>query len=450
MKMIKKQSRDRAFANISLRMKKVLPRPLVLLVKHIGSEAAKSGFPAFLVGGAVRDILLGVSTVDIDAVIEGDAIKLARRLNARLKGTLVEHKRFGTATVYIDWPSGLKRPEGHGPKLKIDLATARKETYSAPAALPDVQFSSIREDLRRRDFTINAMAVSIMPDDFGQFVDFFGGMDDLKKGVIRVLHEGSFIDDPTRIFRAVRFEQRFSFRIDRDTGRLIRHAVKKDMFKKTDSQRIRDEIVLILKEPRPLKALRRMRGLDELRFIHEKIKLTPDVEKLFKACLVSYIWYNDKYKRKEGPELYLMYLMALTDRLGVSDAEKMMREFAFSGYDRDRLLSYKKNSGLAKAVLNRNGRVAPSEIYRVLKPLSREALMMIRSGAGRYGARRRISEFLDRYDGGRPDLNGHDLIKAGIAEGPRIRKVLELIRDAKLDGAIRTRNDELDFLNKCL
>ena len=190
----------------------------------------------YLVGGTVRDILLGEPSFDVDIAVEGDAIALARALAGALDGRVRPHEKFGTAVVL------------YGDGERIDVVTARTEFYDAPAALPTVEHATIREDLFRRDFTINAMAVSLKGDDFGRLVDPFGGRADLERGVIRVLHNLSFIDDPTRIFRAIRYENRYGFRMDEHTARLAASCIEMGLVGDLSSARLRDELVLLLEE----------------------------------------------------------------------------------------------------------------------------------------------------------------------------------------------------------
>src|SRR3954469_21580085 len=191
--------------------------------------------PAWLVGGAVRDLMLAGQTVDLDIAIEGDAREVARELAARLDGQAVEHERFGTATV---------RAGG----LMVDLASTRRESYAAPGALPDVEPATLDEDLGRRDFTINAMAASLDAARLGELRDPLGGEADLRDGVIRILHPGSFIDDPTRLLRAIRYEARFGFRMDEQTERLAREAIAADALSTVSGARIRDELLDMLGE----------------------------------------------------------------------------------------------------------------------------------------------------------------------------------------------------------
>jgi len=208
----------------------------------VGKIADELKIKAYIVGGPVRDKLLGMPNYDLDFVVEGDGIKFAEVLNKKLNGKLITYKAFGTATIDLKGK-------------RIDIVTARKETYKRPAAYPTVKPGKIKDDLFRRDFTINAMALAIDKKGFGKLVDFYGGQKDLTKGVIRVLHDKSFMDDPTRIFRAVRFSVRFGFKIDPHTKRLMKEAVMGGFLGDVNAGRIRKEIELFLKEKNPKKCL---------------------------------------------------------------------------------------------------------------------------------------------------------------------------------------------------
>jgi len=212
------------------------------IIEIVGKFADKLKLPAYIVGGPVRDKLLGIANHDMDFVVEGDGIKFAEELNKSLKGKLTIYRAFGTATIALK-------------EKKIDIVTARKETYKHPAAYPAVKPGTIKDDLFRRDFTINAMAISINKKSSGKLVDFYGGQKDLKKGVIRILHNKSFVDDPTRIFRAVRFSVRFGFKIEPHTKKLIKEAVSDGLLGEVNVGRIRKEIELFLKEKNPKKCL---------------------------------------------------------------------------------------------------------------------------------------------------------------------------------------------------
>lgn len=212
------------------------------IIRIVGKIADELKIPAYIVGGPVRDKLLGRSNSDLDFVVEGDGIKFSGTLNEKLKGKLTAYRAFGTASIELKGK-------------RIDIVSARKETYKYPAAYPTVKPGSIKDDLFRRDFTINAMAIAINRENFGKLVDFYGGRKDLKKGVIRVMHDKSFMDDPTRIFRAVRFSIRFGFKIEPHTKKLMKEAVLGGFLGKVNAGRIRKEIELFLKEKDPKKCL---------------------------------------------------------------------------------------------------------------------------------------------------------------------------------------------------
>lgn len=227
---------------------KKFPKKILSIIKLVGDVADREGFPVYIVGGPVRDLLLGVSNYDLDFVAEGKGIEFAEILNASLKGRLKIHQAFKTATI--------ERKD-----CRIDIATARSESYKRPAAYPDVRPGSVKEDLFRRDFTINAMAVSINKKGFGQLVDYYGGTEDLEKGIIRAMHDRSFIDDPTRIFRAVRFSARFGFKIEPHTRALMKKAVLGGFLGEVNRGRIKKEVELFLNEKKPLECLRAFSNL---------------------------------------------------------------------------------------------------------------------------------------------------------------------------------------------
>lgn len=418
--------------NLADRMKSLLHGQMFTLLKRIGRLANADGYSAFVVGGLVRDMVMGTRNLDLDIVIEGDAIHFSGRLARRIGGTVVVHRRFGTASIYMK--SG----------LKIDIATARREVYEAPAALPRVEFSSLRHDLIRRDFTINAMAVSLNRESFGQLIDFFGGERDLGQRRIRVLHDSSFIDDPTRIFRAVRFEQRFGFMIDSRTEELIRHAISREMFDRTEKQRIRDEIILILKEPDPLKALRRMNELHELKFIHPRIKFSKKMAKFFKSIEDVLGWFDASSFRRRPAEGWVLYLMALTDGLSRRELIELCEQFVLRNRDRARLLSFKASYRAVIGLLTGRRRAAPRSLHAALEPLSYETMLAILAGSGSTLARKRMEEFFRRYHGIKLSIKGGDLKRLGLKPGPKFSEILAGVLHRKIDGLVRTKKEELE------
>ena len=297
--------------NIAILLKRRLPPNIFNTIRKIGILAQGQGLPAYIVGGFVRDILLGVRNLDLDIVVEGDALAFVELLKEGVDLDVLTHPRFGTATVTL--------PDG----FKIDIASSRKEHYAYAAALPQIEFSVIKEDLFRRDFTINALAVKINRKNFGQLLDLFDGQRDLKKGKIRVLHEMSFQDDPTRIVRAIRFEQRYDFKIEPKAFKLMRKALTLRLLEKLSCFRLGREFILLLKEEKPLKAILRFDRLCGLKLIHPTIKLDRRLKLRLKSPRPGDDW--------------LVYFALLTRRLNERQLEKLCRDFSLTRKDKQRL-----------------------------------------------------------------------------------------------------------------
>ena len=432
--------------NIADKMKEQLPGKLMSLIRTIGREADAREMNVFLVGGFVRDIFLGEKNYDLDIVVEGDAIKFGKVLADKIGGSLVTHQKFGTSTIVKPWPSWLGTSLHPDNKFKIDVATARREVYERPAALPTVKFSSLREDLYRRDFTVNAMAVSANKKNFGLFIDFFAGLEDLEKGIIRVLHDNSFIDDPTRIFRAVRFEQRFGFTIENHTEYLVTHAVKQEMFRRTENQRIRDELILILKERNPEKAVFRMKDLHELRFIHPELVIDKSIKGRFSDLRKGINWYNSHASGKRQLDTWIINLMVILEKLSQLQVEEVMKKFVLTRSASIRLRGYKKKTANALRKLSVKGKMSPSKIYRILEPLPHEVTLYAMAKTGSSLAKTRIKKFFTDYNVVKLKVKGDDIIAQGVHPGPRYKKILDQILCEKIDGKLKTKRDELNYL----
>lgn len=440
-----------AVKNVSKKLKSCLPRHIYNILRFIGRQADSLHYKAFCVGGFMRDLLLGVENFDIDIVVEKNAIRFGRILAKKLGGSLVIHKKFGTTTIVMPWKGKGKRgPERKEEGFKIDIATARTEQYQYPAALPTVKFAPIKQDLYRRDFTINAMAVSINKKSFGDLIDFFSGQRDLKTKKIRVLHNLSFVEDPTRIFRAVRFEQRYNFKIEPHTEELIRTAVNLDMFGRTQKQRIRDEIILILSEDKPIKALLRMNQLHELRFIDPKLKLNKEMIKLFEAIEETYIWYKLSFLKKRVIDNWIIYFMGLVNSLTLNQVKSMCERFVFTKGDQKRLISCKMVANKIDKLLDRKNNMLPSQIYKYLQPLSYEVILFIMAVTKTKEAKKRILSFFTKYNSTRLSITGADLKRIGLVPGPTYSKILDKTLYAKLDGKIKNKKDEIKLAKKLI
>ncbi|MGE5893908.1 MAG: CBS domain-containing protein, partial [bacterium] len=272
--------------NIRSLMEERFPRSVTEILRRAGEIAGSLGFVAFLVGGTVRDLLMGSRNLDIDIVVEGDGVTFAHELTREFGARVKTHERFSTAKITFPAREDLEK------ELAIDIATARTEYYERPAALPKVEMSSIKKDLYRRDFTINTLAVELNPDGYGRLIDFFGGQRDIKERIIRVLHNLSFIEDPTRAFRAVRFSERFGFRISKHTVNLMRSALKLNLFDRLSGSRLYDELLLTFDETEPVKALKRLSTYALLEVIHPNLQFSEKIEESLSAVHEIFAWYS--------------------------------------------------------------------------------------------------------------------------------------------------------------
>ncbi len=421
--------------NVKNFMEERFPAEVREALKLVGEVADETGFPVYLVGGIVRDLFLRVPNFDVDIVVEGDGITFAGLLAGKSGGKLRTHQKFGTAMV--------KLPN----KLKIDIATARLEYYESPAALPTVELSSIKKDLYRRDFTINTLAVRLQRKRFGELIDFFGGLRDIKEKTIRVLHNLSFVEDPTRVLRAVRFEQRFDFKISRHTQNMIKTAVAMRLFDRLTGERFYTELALLFAEAEPLKGLKRMKELDLLQFIHPSLTLTPGTEKLFYGLNETITWFRLLYL--ELPiEKGLVYFLGLLDRLKGPEAEETLERLAAPMRIRERVRLARTHCHEVLPLLSCEPLLAPSRVYALLQPLASEAILLMMAKAKQERTRKYISLYLTRLRSVTVALTGNDLKAMGIPQGPRYKQLLAELLDAKLDERVKTLEDEKEFVKR--
>ncbi|MDP2922861.1 MAG: CCA tRNA nucleotidyltransferase [Candidatus Omnitrophota bacterium] len=387
------------------------------------------GFKIYLVGGVVRDLLLGEDIFDLDVVVEGDAIVFAQKVAQTHNKNFKRHHAFGTATVYFD-------------KQHIDFVTARRETYASWGVLPRVEPATLREDLLRRDFTVNAMAVSLNKDDYGNLVDFYKGRIDLRKGLIRVLHKNSFLDDPTRILRAIRFEQRFSFRIEARTLRWAKESISLGGLGLVSPHRLRDELVLVLKEKRPYRYIKRIDQLGVFTFIHKKFKLTRSDLKLISNIEKTVSLYKKKFKKHRKLEEWLIYLTALLIRLPHKDISQFLESFGLKKGERIRILSIYKNIHRIKRL---DSNLKPHMIYRLINPLSFESILFFYAYYPQRRLRKNIELFLDILVHMRLQVKGEDLKGLGCRPHSLYGKILEKILYAKIDKGFMTKKEEIEL-----
>jgi len=412
-----------------------LPKEILDLIYAARDIAARNNLPIYLVGGFVRDLILGLKNFDLDIVVEGDGIKFAEDFAKHLKAKLIRHSRFGTATCLLS------------EQLKIDVASARKEFYPEPAHLPVVENSTLKDDHFRRDFTINAMAISIGQDNFGVLIDFFGGEADLKKKKIRILHNLSFIDDPTRILRAIRFEQRYNFKIEPDTLRLLKGAVKLKMLERIEPQRIRYELILMLKEERPIKEIKRIKDLAGFNFINPRLSISKK-NLTFLASLEKEIkWFKKTSSSRRPLDTWLIYFMCMTDCLSANELKSICRKFGLRKGEEKRIMTYKKiKPNFFPQFCKKN--IKPSKIFNSFEPLSYEVILLLKAKHKNKHFRQHINDFFEIYNDMRIYISGEDLHNLGIPPSPYYQKIFTKVLNAKLNGLVKSKEEEIILIKK--
>jgi tRNA nucleotidyltransferase (CCA-adding enzyme) len=413
-------------------VREALPEPLLEVVLK-GSELAKEmNYSLYLVGGFVRDLLLGKPHLDLDIVVEGDAIALAKALSRVVGGRVHSHDRFGTAKLILD------------SLADVDFTTARREFYEYSTALPKVERSSIKQDLYRRDFTINTMAISLDEHTFGELLDFYGGERDLKEGLIRVLHNLSFIEDPIRMLRAVRLEQRLGFRLEEMTEELISDAL--EWLDRVGGERVRQELEAVFQEDEPPKPLRRLSELGVLAQISPLLVWNDWLEskvREYPAALTRWRSQDsgegDAGDRGE-PSLVMTYLALIGTEASEDDILGLAQRLKLPKDDTQFLLDVKhlgsRLPSLAGSELSR------SAIYHLLQPYSREVIFVCWLALEEGLARDRLQLFQRELRSVVPLLDGNELREMGLAPGPRYAEVLGALRDARLDCRVETLEDE--------
>jgi tRNA nucleotidyltransferase (CCA-adding enzyme) len=416
-------------------MAEQLPRPVNELLQAAGKVADKRNYKAYAVGGFIRDLVLRRPNLDIDIVVEGDGIEFAKNF-AEIYGARVRsYKKFGTAVIIF--------PDG----FKIDVATARLEYYEYPAALPTVELSSLKLDLYRRDFTMNTLAVELGPERFGQLIDYFGAQRDFKDKAIRVLHNYSFVEDPTRVFRAIRYEQRLGFRIGKHTSNLILNAVRMDLLVHLSGRRLTNELKLILSEENPAPAIRRMHEYDLLPFLHSDITYSPPMARLLEEIRSVLAWFSLSFIGN-GCDRWLVYLLALADPLSPEGLEEFCSRMEFPPRIRSWLVEGRaKAISVAKGFYRRQD-FKPSEVYHLLEALDQEWLLFIMAKTEQEETRRAISLYFRNLKEVHTELRGRDLKDMGIAPGPVYREILDGLLDGRLNGELSSREEEVEFVRK--
>ena len=396
-------------------LKKKLNKDTFQLILKISKIADEYGIKIYLVGGLVRDLFLNKKDADIDLTVEGDGTKFAKFLAQKFDLPFKCFEKFKTGKIYL--------------KNKIiDISSARVEKYEKPAQLPDIDFSNIKQDLFRRDFTINSMAIQINQKKFGIFLDFFNGFNDLKKGIIRVLHEKSFIDDPTRILRAIRFACRFNFKIEKKTRILLKKALKKNIFNYVSGERIRNEILLILKEKKTYEILKKAENFGILKLLNKKLRIinfTKDYYNKTDDFIIRFLFFIYNLNKNQS--------LSLTEKLKLDNNTKKIVNSVKT--IEKKVMSLFKTKKLNKKLLYDLFKKANEKVINYFIILCKD---------------KKIKDYILKIKNTKINLTGKDLIKHGIKEGIEIGKILDKIRYEKINNKIKTKYDEIKFLKRRL
>jgi len=419
--------------NLSSWFKEKFPPEIHHLLRFSGEVAEELGFNAYLVGGSVRDLLRGEENLDLDIVIEGDGIAFARAFGEKLHAKVRTHQKFGTAQIFAD-------------RTKLDVATARTEYYESPASLPKVETSSIKKDLYRRDFTINTLAVKLNLRDFGLLIDFFGGQRDLREKSIRVLHNLSFVEDPTRAFRAIRFAERFGFKISKHTENLIKSTIEMNLFSMLSGPRLYEELRLSFHETEPAKTLKKLSDYGLLKVIHPNLAFTEELEATLRSMQETLSWFNLLFL-EEKPDKGIFYLMSLLSGLKDADMKAAVERLSPPPRIRDIIL---RGIPQAKNILRRFPVNDPVEVHKIFSNLELEIVLFLMALSKDRKIQKVISHYLTELRNIKTILTGDDLKGMGIQPGPVYSKILRKLLEEKLRGLVKTREDEEKFVRSLI
>ena len=428
---------------------------LMALVQYTSQTARSMELKLYIIGGLVRDMLLGQPNADIDFVVEGDGILLVRQLSKQLGGQTRSHSRFGTGKWLLDAVVWEKLCDGLNISIddmaatrlpaSIDFTSARSEVYAHPTALPQVKSGDIKLDMQRRDFTINTLAIRLDSDQMDDILDYWGGLRDLEQGVIRVLHDNSFIDDPTRILRAARLEQRLGFQIDSGDEKIINAALP--LLERVSGDRIRHEFEKIFAESRPEDALQRLQAMDVLAAIHPALNVDDQLQgfyALLRQAVAEPLW----PELASLPDLEVPYFALLTRHLSAGDLRSAGKRLKVQRKTLNDLLAARSLLALLPELQGTSLR--PSDVLNLLNPFNDRVLLIGWTLADSQAARTQIASYARHLRHIKPRLDGNDIIEKGISPGPQIGVILSKLRAAWLDGEVSDEKSEQILLDELL
>ena len=415
-------------------LENMLSPELLSLLRTVARRSSELDLPLYLVGGGVRDLLLGHPATDIDLVVEGDAIQLAYALTKKNGGRVIAHTRFGTVQWFL--PESLSAST-IGFRV-LDLTSARSEMYKRPAALPTVQLGNLADDLRRRDFSINALALRLDGSHFGELHDEVGGLDDLQDRLLRVLHPLSFIDDPTRLFRLIRYEKRYGFRIAAGTLTLIPEALPG--INLLSAERVRHELDLVMEEENAAAILEHMALLGILTAVHPVLDWNDAIRTRFKNEQLPAPGLDGHPSRVLlGWSLWLMSVPKTW-------LESINQRLHFDAHTRDVLSG---TSTLFADCQSLSGK-KPSQVVAALDVIPLAAVWPVFRALPLGPVRQSLADYLETWRHVKPKTDGDDLKSKGLPPGPSYQIILGTLRDAWLDGKIKTAEEEKILLEKLL
>lgn len=423
--------------NVQSLLEERLPRSVNLMLHQAGELAASMGFNIYLVGGIVRDLLLRIDNLDMDLVLEGDGIAFAKALSQSMGGRCAVHEKYKTAVITL--PGG----------TRIDVATARLEYYKHPGGYPIVEQSTLKLDLYRRDFTINTMAVCLNPQRYGELIDFFGAQRDIKEKHIRVLHALSFVEDPSRILRAVRFEKRYGFVLGKQTLSLVHAAVRSGLLSNIPGRRISHEIRQILSEDDPLLSLERLRELDVLTAVHPDLVFNAAMKDDFARVKQTISWFSLLYTHEEFRSWFI-YLLALVEHMKPKKIIAICGRLGLTDENVRNILTARTrvNSILRELVMIQSK--TPSAVVRVLEKAALDEMLFAMSKTKSPELKEMISSYITAWRMYKAPVTGKDLIAFGYKKGRKLGGALRLIRDKGLNGEIKDFKDAMKFASKLL
>jgi tRNA nucleotidyltransferase (CCA-adding enzyme) len=428
--------------NLAMKLERALPQPRLDLIKRVAAQAAEKNMAIYIVGGFVRDLLLDRPSLDFDIVVEGDAIALGKALGKKYGGRVTSHSRFGTAKWFVRESQFGRQGTPSEAQVAIpeslDLISARTEFYDHPTALPTVERGSIKLDLHRRDFTINTLALRLDGNHYGELQDYWGGLADIERGIVRVLHSLSFVDDPTRLLRAVRYEQRYGFKIESRTRQLMDEA--KPMLEKLSPERVRHELDRMLDEPDRYAMIKRLEELGLLQAIHEE--LTPPRDDFSPPTDEEIAAYQPPSPLPPHRTLAWLLWLAPLDTVTIKILSQRLR---FPAALTRLLLA----ASALHADLPQLAGSPPSIWVDRLEDVPNLVIYAV-SILAQGQEEQALRQYLENWQHIKPGTTGHDLKQLGLPPGPKYQDILRALRAAWLDGEVHSEKEEIDLLERLL